>query len=106
MEKFIIVPDDERITSDYMSHFEFIDLISRRATELQNLSKSYLTNEYFQSIGDDISNQSHNSLAYHELLMKKSPLSVSRVRYNNEGQLVHEIWKANELKILHEFIFQ
>jgi DNA-directed RNA polymerase I, II, and III subunit RPABC2 len=80
----LIVPPDHRKTSEVMTEYEFAEIISHRAKQIENDSPVYV----------DVGNETDPiKMAEMELLQKKCPLSIRRVHNN----LVAEIWHANEM---------
>lgn len=83
----IIVPQDERSTSDMMSIFEFSNIIATRATEI---SKNGIVFTSFKSHDPIV-------LAKEELKEGRCPYIVRRVVGRFKNQEIIEEWSANEL---------
>lgn len=83
----IIVPQDERSTSNIMSIFEFSNIIATRATEI---SKNGILFTSFKSHDPIV-------LAKEELKEGKCPYIVQRIVGRFKNQDIIEEWSANEL---------
>lgn len=79
-----IVPNEKRISSNYLSKLEYSAVIGFRGEQIANGSKIYVD---IGSISDPI------EIAKKELFNNKFPLSVKRHIGNNK----YEIWACNEL---------
>lgn len=85
-KEVIIVPNAYRKTSDIISKYEFTDVTSNRAKQIEDGSKIFI----------DIKDESNPiKMAEMEIRMKKCPLSVMRYISSN----IAEIWQVNELII-------
>jgi DNA-directed RNA polymerase subunit K/omega len=82
--QYILVPREDRITSDIMSKAEYARVVAERAKEIENGAKIY------------VSHNEHDpaKIAIEEIRKKKCPLSIVRI-YNN----YKEIWPVNEMII-------
>ena len=78
---------DNRKTSEVMTKFEYAEIISQRAVQIENGGVCYADNT------DDISDPIQ--LAKKELIDKRCPLNIVRMLTDKVG----EVWSANELAI-------
>jgi DNA-directed RNA polymerase subunit K/omega len=83
-KEIIIVPNQYRKTSDAMSKFEYTDVVSNRAKQIENGSI------VFTDVGDE---SDPIKMAELEIRMKKCPLSIKRMISNN----IAEVWAVNEM---------
>ena len=82
--ELIIVPSQYRKTSEYMSIYEYTEVISNRAKQIENGSMIFV----------DIGNESDPiKMAELELRLKKCPLLIRRLITSN----IAEIWDVNEM---------
>jgi DNA-directed RNA polymerase I, II, and III subunit RPABC2 len=79
-----IVPADERITSAYMTSYEYAMVIGTRASHISNGAPIYIDATGLSEARD---------IAIREIAMKRCPLSISR----KIGPHKVEIWEVNEL---------
>lgn len=79
-----MIPLEDRITSQYMSNYEFVKLIGIRATQISQGSRVFCK---VDNLTDPL------KIAERELYDNKCPLSIKR--YIKSG--VYEIWTAQEL---------
>lgn len=84
ISKIEIVHPDNRILSELMTIFEYTELISIRAKQIENGGICYTV---VGSLSDPI------DMAKKELHDRKCPLTVKRLVANN----IYELWTANEL---------
>ena len=84
MKNIRIVKNDERRTSEFLTKFEFTEVVSQRAKHIE--SGSMIFTDY-ENLSDPI------SIAKKEIFDKKCPLSIIRM-YND---MIGEIWQVNEL---------
>ena len=85
-KEVIIVPNANRKTSDVISKYEFTDVTSNRAKQIEDGSKIFV----------DIKDESNPiKMAEMEIRMKKCPLSVMRYISSNMA----EVWHVNDLII-------
>jgi len=81
-----IVPNKSRKTSEVITKFEFTDVVSNRAKQIEDGSKIFV----------DIKNESNPiKMAEMEIRMKSCPLSIRRMISGN----IAEIWEVNEMII-------
>ena len=85
-KEIIIVADEKRKTSEIITKFEFTEVVSNRAKQIENGGK------IFTDIGS-LSNPIE--MAELEIKMKKCPLSIRRMISSN----LAEIWDVNEMII-------
>jgi DNA-directed RNA polymerase subunit K/omega len=83
----IVVPKDERITIDFLTKYEFTEIISIRAKDIENDSI------IFTNVDEEVD---PIKMAKKEFWDKKCPLSIKR--YLNKN--VVEIWDVNELNFM------
>jgi len=83
-QEIIIIPNEHRKTSELITKFEFTDVISNRAKQIENGSK------IFVDIGAE---DNPITMAEMEIKMKQCPLSIRRFISNN----IAEIWNVNEM---------
>lgn len=80
--QYILVPAEDRITSDMMTKAEYTRVIAERAKQIENGAMVVIShNEHDPS-----------RIAIEEIKLKKCPLSIVR-HYNN----YKEIWEVNEM---------
>ena len=85
-KEIIIVPDNFRRTSDAITKFEFTDVVSNRAKQIENGSRVFV----------DIKDETDPiKMAELEIRLRKCPLSVRRLIGHN----IAEIWNVNEMII-------
>lgn len=85
-KEIIIVPSQYRKTSEVMTKYEFTEITSNRAKQIENGSKIFV----------DIQNESDPVvIAELEIKQKRCPLSVRRMISNN----IAEIWDVNDMII-------
>jgi DNA-directed RNA polymerase subunit K/omega len=83
-KEIIIAHPQNRKTSEIITKFEFTDVVSNRAKQIENGSKIFV----------DIKNESDPIvMAEMEIKMKQCPLAVRRMLSNNFA----EIWEVNEM---------
>lgn len=81
------VPDDERITSKYMTKYEIIRIIGIRTQQLISNAKPLLAN---------MNGKKPIEIAIYELINKVVPFKIKRpLPYNK-----YEVWKIKELEII------
>ncbi len=85
-KEIIIVPKNYRKTSEVITKFEFTDVVSNRAKQIENGSL------IFVDAGDE---DNPVKMAEMEIRKKKCPLSVRRMISNN----IAEIWEVNEMSV-------
>lgn len=85
-KEIIIVPKNYRKTSEIITKYEFTDVVSNRAKQIENGSR------IFVDIGDE---DNPIKMAEMEIRKKRCPLSVRRMISNN----IAEIWDVNEMSI-------
>lgn len=85
-QDIIIIPNEHRKTSEIITKFEFTDITSNRAKQIENGSK------IFVDIGDE---DNPIKMAELEIKMKQCPMSIRRFISNN----IAEIWNVNEMII-------
>lgn len=83
-QEIIIIPNEHRKTSEVITKFEYTDVISNRAKQIENGSK------IFVDIGVE---DNPIVMAEMEIKMKQCPLSIMRFISNN----IAEIWNVNEM---------
>lgn len=84
--EIIIVPKNYRKTSEVITKFEFTDVVSNRAKQIEN------GGHIFVDIGDE---DNPIKMAELEVRMKRCPLSVRRMVSTN----IAEIWDVNEMSV-------
>lgn len=86
----IIVPPEERITSENMTQFEFARAIAIRASQIANNPKIYTD---YDGLYDEV------SIAKKELLDRKSPLIIWRQVgvIPTTGERIIEKWNVREM---------
>lgn len=87
-KEIIIVPSQYRRTSEVMSKFEYTDVISNRAKQIENGSI------VFTDVGSE---SDPIKMAEIEIRMKKCPLSIERMISNN----IAEVWAVNEMIVIY-----
>lgn len=87
-KEIIIVPNQYRKTSEVMSKFEFTEIVSNRAKQIENGS------HVFVDIGDATD---PIEMAEMEVRLKKCPLSIQRLISNN----IAEVWAVNDMIVLY-----
>lgn len=85
------VPNDERITSDFLTKSELSRIISVRAEMLSRNPVSFVSCEFISNPID---------IVIKEIREKKSPLNVVRILPNGE----QEVWSVNEMNVKEEFL--
>ena len=83
----VIVPDEERITSDIMTMFELSEIIGLRAQQIA-MKETVFTNV------DNLTNT--RDMAIKELIDRKCPLSIVRIVKKGIKQM-KEIWACNDM---------
>lgn len=84
--EIIIVPNVHRRTSEVITKFEFTDVVSNRAKQIENGSPIFV----------DIKDETNPIImAEMEIRMKRCPLSIRRLISSN----IAEIWEVNEMII-------
>lgn len=83
----IIVPDEERITSDIMTMFELSEIIGLRSQQIA-MKETVFTNV------DNLTNT--RDMAIKELIDRKCPLSIVRIVKKGIKQM-KEIWACNDM---------
>jgi len=83
-QEIIIIPNEHRKTSEVITKFEFTDVTSNRAKQIENGSK------IFVDIGTE---DNPIIMAEMEIKMKQCPLSIRRFISND----IAEIWNVNEM---------
>lgn len=85
-KEIIIVPDNKRLTSEVITKFEFTEVVSIRAKQIENGSKVF----------SDTGNLSCPiKMAELEIKNKQCPLSIKRMIDNHRA----EIWAVNDMVI-------
>ena len=85
-KEIIVVPNQYRKTSEVITKFEYTDVTSNRAKQIENGSPIFT----------DIKDESDPiKMAEMEIRMKRCPLSVRRLISNN----ICEIWDVNEMVV-------
>lgn len=87
-KEIIIVPNQYRKTSEVITKFEFTDVTSNRAKQIENGGK------IFVDIGDE---DDPVVMAEMEIKQKQCPLAIRRLISNN----IAEVWDVNEMIIPH-----
>jgi DNA-directed RNA polymerase subunit K/omega len=82
--EIIIVPSAYRKTSEIMTKFEFTEVVSHRAKQIENGGKIYT------DIGDE---GNPINMAEMEIRMRRCPLAIRRLLSHN----LAEIWSINEM---------
>lgn len=82
----LIVPRDYRKTMEIMTKYEYTDVVSHRAKQIEKGSP------VFVDVGDETD---FIKMAELEIVQKKCPLAIRRVHNN----LVAEIWLINEMSL-------
>ena len=85
-KEITIIPNQYRKTSEVITKFEFTEVTSNRAKQIENGSK------IFTDIGDE---DDPIKMAEMEIKMKQCPLAVRRLISTN----IAEIWDVNEMII-------
>jgi DNA-directed RNA polymerase subunit K/omega len=85
-KEIIIVPSMYRKTSEVITKFEFTDVTSNRAKQIENGSKIFVD---IGDVDDPI------IMAEMEIKMKQCPLAIRRLISNN----IAEVWDVNEMII-------
>lgn len=85
-KEIIIVPNIYRKTSEVITKFEFTDVISNRAKQIENGSKIFVD---IGDVDDPI------IMAEMEIKMKQCPLAIRRLISNN----IAEVWDVNDMII-------
>jgi DNA-directed RNA polymerase I, II, and III subunit RPABC2 len=80
-----VVKPEDRITSEYMTLYEYTEVVSIRASQIQNDPDQVYTN--VSGLTDPV------EMAKKEIADKKCPLSIRRFINANEV----EIWQVNEM---------
>lgn len=94
--KVIVVPDDERTTSQQIQRYEMVEAIGIRATQIEQ-GAPVLTD--VEGLTDPI------TMAKKEFFDRRNPLTLTRSKINNRQQrfkLVEE-WKVREMTFPHTF---
>lgn len=78
-----IVNPDDRITSDIMTEYEYTEIVSIRAKQIEDGATCHADVDYYEPI----------HMAELEIKQRKCPLAI--VRMHNE--YIGEIWRASEL---------
>ncbi len=81
----IEVPKNKRRTSEIMSHYEYVRVISERAKQIENGSVIFITTTESDPI----------KIAELEIKQKKSPMKIIRYIHKN----IVEHWEVNEMVI-------
>ena len=85
-KEIVIVPSAYRKTSEVITKFEFTDVVSNRAKQIENGSPIFV----------DIKDETDPIImAELEIRLKRCPLSIRRLISNN----IAEIWEVNEMMI-------
>jgi DNA-directed RNA polymerase subunit K/omega len=85
-QEIVIIPNEFRKTSEVITKFEFTDVTSNRAKQIENGSKIFV----------DIGNEDNPIImAEMEIKMKQCPLAIRRFISSN----IAEIWNVNEMII-------
>ena len=85
-KEIVIVPSAYRKTSEVITKFEFTDVVSNRAKQIENGSPIFV----------DIKDETDPiAMAELEIRLKRCPLSIRRLISNN----IAEIWEVNEMMI-------
>lgn len=88
--KIIYVRPKDRITSEVMTKFEYAEVVSIRAKQLED------DDQPFTDVGDL---QDPIEMAKKEIADKKCPLSVVRNRTVEGDTTIAELWQINEMAI-------
>ncbi|AJL34083.1 BA71V-C147L (g6L) [African swine fever virus] len=89
-QTLVVIPDNERITSNVLTTFEATRLVAVRAQQLAINGSTMLKKKYSSPI--DIAKQ--------ELFNRKIPLLVMRcIKVTPDGQKIVEIWNPREMGI-------
>jgi DNA-directed RNA polymerase subunit K/omega len=97
-KEIIIVPSKNRITSEYMTIFEYTRVLSERSKQIQNGSPIFI--DLSDLIVDNKLIISEKKIAHLEIIQKKCPLIIQRM-YNN---VYGEEWSVNEMELPHNLI--
>ena len=84
-KNIIIVPDDHRKTSERMTEYEWTEVVSHRAKQIENGSS------VFANVGDL---DDPIKMAEEEIKQKKCPLSIRRMH----NDIIAEVWGVNEME--------
>lgn len=85
-KNIIIVPPEYRKTSEIMTEYEFTEVISHRAKQIENGSPVFT----------DVGNETDPiKMAELEIKRKKCPLAIRRIH----NGLVAEVWHVNEMLV-------
>jgi DNA-directed RNA polymerase subunit K/omega len=85
-KEIVIADASTRRTSEVMTYFEYTEVVSNRAKQIENGGKIYT----------DIGNLANPiEMAELEISMKKCPLSVMRMISSN----IAEVWEVNEMVV-------
>ena len=82
----IITPADDRKTSEKLTEYEYTEVVSHRAKQIENGGPIYV------DIGDETD---PIKMAELEINLKKCPLSIRRLHNNS----IAEIWEVNEMTL-------
>lgn len=90
--KYLIVPDDERTSSEILSLYEITEAISIRIGLIEAGAEIYLTPSELKGL------TTATKIAKMELILRKTPLMVQRaVGVTLEGDILIEEWKVREM---------
>jgi DNA-directed RNA polymerase subunit K/omega len=80
----IIIPSNYRKTSEIMTKFEFTEIVSHRAKQIENGGKIYT----------DVSDEDNPiKMAEMEIRMRRCPLAIRRLLSHN----LAEVWEVNDM---------
>jgi DNA-directed RNA polymerase subunit K/omega len=82
--EIVIIPSNYRKTSEIMTKFEFTEVISHRAKQIENGGKIYT---------DILDEGNPIKMAEMEIRMRRCPLAIRRLLSHN----LAEIWEVNEM---------
>lgn len=90
--KKIIVPDDQRKTSETLSIYELTDLISNRACMIENGGEYYVTQKEIEGLTDS------RDIAKVEFIKRRTPLKLQRaIGTDKDGNIMIEEWNVREM---------
>lgn len=90
---YILVPDDERKTSNILQKFEYVAVVTARAHQIAGGGEIYISD--ISDCGTEI------EIAKKEVSMRRCPLSVKRYIGTKNNTKYYEIWKVNELLLFY-----
>lgn len=92
-KEIIIIPSKHRITSEYMTIFEYARVLSERSKQIQNGSPIFVDLSVLKVDGKLI--VSEKEIAHLEIVQRKCPFIVQRM-YND---VYGEEWAVNEMEL-------